>query len=292
MTRKDWLLLVGLSLPWGCSFFFFKVLAAELPPLTIALGRVAIAALVLGAGIGLAGQSVWRIRAHWRGLLGLGLLNNALPFKLFAYGETMVTSGTAAILNALTPILTVLVLRVVDGTRLGWNRAAGAAIGFAGVVVLVGPGGASSALGQAACFGAALCYGLGAPIMARLRQQPPLLIASGQLWASTLLLLPVAALIDRPWALPAPGAGAWAALGGLAVFSTALAYVMYFNLVRSAGPANAMLVTYVLPVTALILGNLALSEPITLHSVFGMGIILAGLALLHGRWLRKGTKPA
>src|SRR5690349_4081707 len=120
MARKDWLLLFLLSLPWGCSFFFFKVLGAQWPALTIALGRVGIAAAVLTAGLGLAGQSIWRVRAHWRGLLALGLLNNALPFALFAYGETLVSSGTAAILNALSPILTVLVLRVVDGARLGW----------------------------------------------------------------------------------------------------------------------------------------------------------------------------
>jgi drug/metabolite transporter (DMT)-like permease len=95
MARKDWLLLLLLSLPWGCSFLFFKVLGHALPALTIALGRVGIAAAVLVAGLAMAGQSVWLVRAHWRGLLLIGLLNNALPFTLFAYGETLVSAGTA-----------------------------------------------------------------------------------------------------------------------------------------------------------------------------------------------------
>ncbi|HYZ61933.1 MAG TPA: DMT family transporter, partial [Acetobacteraceae bacterium] len=212
-------------------------------------------------------------------------------FTLFAYGETLVSSGTAAILNALTPILSVLVLRVVDGVRLGWNRALGVAVGLAGVVVLVGPSEWDSLPGEAACLGAALCYGLSTPFMARLRGHPPQLVAAGQLIASTALLIPVALLVDRPWELPMPSTGAWAALLGLALFSTALAYMLYYRLVSSAGPANAMLVTYVIPATALILGNLALDEPITTRAVMGMGVILAGLALLDGRWLR-GLKPA
>src|SRR6185312_6548145 len=206
--------------------------------------------------------------------------------------ETLVSSGTAAILNALTPILTVLVLRVLQGTKLGWNKTAGVGIGFGGVVVLVGPETGGSFMGELACLLAAFCYALSAPVMARLRHLPPLLVAGGQLIASAVLLLPVSALMDRPWALPMPGGATWAALLGLALFSTAFAYVLFFRLVSSAGPANAMLVTYLIPVTALILGNLALGEPITARSIIGMLVILAGLALLDGRWVQKKVKPA
>jgi drug/metabolite transporter (DMT)-like permease len=188
--------------------------------------------------------------------------------------------------------LTVLVLRVVDGARLGWHKIVGAAVGFAGVVVLAGQGDRGSLSGVFACFGSALCYGLSAPVMARLRHLPPILVACGQLLASTVLLLPAALLIDQPWRLPALDGATWAALLSLALFSTAFAYVIYFRLVSSAGPANAMLVTYLTPVTALVLGNLALGEPITGRAVAGMATILAGLALLDGRWLRKEPKPA
>ena len=292
MSRKDWLLVLALSVPWGCSFLFFKVLGETLPPLTIALGRVGIAASALTLALCVAGRTMRRLRSEWRGLLALGLLNNALPFTLFAWGETKVSSGMAAILNALAPILTVLVLRVVTGSPLGWNKVVGAVVGFGGVVVLVGPADAGGFAGAASCLLAAFSYALSTPIMARLRRLPPILVADGQLIASTLLLLPFAAMIERPWTLPMPDGATWAALLALALFSTAVAYVIYFKLVSSAGPANAMLVTYVIPVTALILGNLALGEAITVRALMGMGIILAGLALLDGRLMQRKAKPA
>jgi len=288
MTRKDWLLLFALSVPWGCSFLFFKVLGAELPPLTIALGRVAIAAAVLGAALAAAGVSVAPFTRHWQDMLLLGLLNNAVPFSLFAWGETLVSSGTASVFNAMAPVLTVLALRAAGlSGPFTWNKWVGVLLGFAGVVVLAGPDAlvGSNLWGDLACLGAAGCYALGAPVMARLRHLPPSGVAAGQLISSTLILVPAAALVDRPWALPAPSLRAWGALVGLALLSTALAYAVYFRLVARAGPANAMLVTYMVPLTALALGNLVLREPITLNALLGAGVILAGLALLDGRWL-------
>ena len=288
MTRKDWLLLFALSVPWGCSFLFFKVLGAELPPLTIALGRVAIAAAVLGAALAAAGVSIAPFTRHWQDMLLLGLLNNAVPFSLFAWGETLVSSGTASVFNAMAPVLTVLALRAAGlSGPFTWNKWVGVLLGFAGVVVLAGPDAlvGSNLWGDLACLGAAGCYALGAPVMARLRHLPPSGVAAGQLISSTLILVPAAALVDRPWALPAPSLRAWGALVGLALLSTALAYAVYFRLVARAGPANAMLVTYMVPLTALALGNLVLREPITLNALLGAGVILAGLALLDGRWL-------
>jgi len=288
MTRKDWLLLFALSVPWGCSFLFFKVLGAELPPLTIALGRVAIAAAVLGAALAAAGVSVAPFTRHWQDMLLLRLLNNAVPFSLFAWGETLVSSGTASVFNAMAPVLTVLALRAAGlSGPFTWNKWVGVLLGFAGVVVLAGPDAlvGSNLWGDLACLGAAGCYALGAPVMARLRHLPPSGVAAGQLISSTLILVPAAALVDRPWALPAPSLRAWGALVGLALLSTALAYAVYFRLVARAGPANAMLVTYMVPLTALALGNLVLREPITLNALLGAGVILAGLALLDGRWL-------
>lgn len=222
MTRKDWLLLFALSVPWGCSFLFFKVLGAELPPLTIALGRVAIAAAVLGAALAAAGVSVAPFTRHWRDMLLLGLLNNAVPFSLFAWGETLVSSGTASVFNAMAPVLTVLALRAAGlSGPFTWNKWVGVLLGFAGVVVLAGPDAlvGSNLWGDLACLGAAGCYALGAPVMARLRYLPPSGVAAGQLISSTLILVPAAALVDRPWALPAPSLRAWGALVGLALLS-------------------------------------------------------------------------
>jgi drug/metabolite transporter (DMT)-like permease len=294
MTRKDWLLLFVLSVPWGCSFLFFKVLGAELPPLTIALGRVGIAAVALNGALMLGGARIGALARHWRPLLALGVLNNAVPFTLFAWGETQVSSGTASIFNATAPVLAVLVMRGAGlSGPLAWHKLGGVLLAFAGVVVLVGPDALAggSLLGDLACLGAAACYALAAPVMGRLRHLPPLGVAGGQLLASTAVLLPAAAVADRPWALAAPSLQAWGALLGLALLSTALSYALFFRLVSRAGPANAMLVTLVIPVTALALGSLALHEPITPNAALGAAVILAGLAVLDGRWLPRGPHP-
>lgn len=298
MKRSDWLLLVLLSLPWGCSFLFYRVLAASaLPPLTVAWARVGLAALVLA----LAGQGprVWRARHAWRGFLAIGLLNNAVPFVLFAWGEHHVTSGTAAICNALSPVFTVLVLRAAGQSGpLVWNRWAGILLGFAGVMVLVGPaalrnsGTGAEAAGMLACIGAAASYAAGAPFMARVRAVPPLVTVGAQLLASTILLTLPALMIDRPWALPSPSVRAWGALLCLALLSTAFAYFLFFRIVASAGPANAMLVTYLVPVTALALGAAVLGEAITARAVGGALLIALGLALLDGRWLRRRAEAS
>lgn len=293
MKRSDWLLLVLLSLPWGCSFLFFRVLAGSLPPLTVALGRVAIAA----AALALAGQAAaaWRQRRHWRAFLMMGLLNNAVPFALFAYGERTVTVGTAAICNATTPVFAALAMRAAGRSGpLGWNRWAGVALGFAGVLALVGPGvlAGSDVLGMAACVLAAVSYGASALFMPSVRALPPVTVAAAQLLASTALLLLPALALERPWTLPMPSASTWGALLGLALLSTAFAYLIFFRLVASAGPANAMLVTYLVPVTALALGAVALGEAITAQAVGGALLIAFGLAVLDGRWLRRRRAEA
>ena len=287
MRRADYLLLLALSLAWGCAFLFFKLLAGELPPMTVAFGRVAIAAAVIASVLAARGVRPGRYVRHWRGLLLLGLLNNAVPFTLLAWGLARTESGTASIVNATTPLMVALVALACGG-RLAWNAAAGIGLGFLGVVVLVGPSalrGGSSA-GNLACLGAALSYGLSARVMAGLRDLPPLVLAAGQLLSSSLILLPLVLLVDRPWTLPPPSAAGWLALLALGLISTALAYALFFRLVASAGAANAMLVTLLVPVTALILGNRVLGEPITRDAVLGAAIIAAGLVLLDGRWRR------
>jgi drug/metabolite transporter (DMT)-like permease len=294
MKRSDWLFLALLSLPWGCSFLFFKVLAGALPPLTVAFGRVAIAALALGLALRQAPR-VWKARRHWLGFLGLGLFSNAVPFTLFAWGAHRVPAGTEAICNALSPMLTVLTLRVAGRSGpLGWNRWAGVALGFAGVFVLVGPGalGGASGAGVLACVAAAASYAVGALFMQDLRSLPPLVTATAQLTASSALLLLPALLLDQPWAWPTPSAAAWAALLGLALFSTAFAYIIWFKLNASAGPANAMLVTYLIPVTALTLDAAVLGEAITGRAVGGALLIALGLAVLDGRWLPRRAEAA
>ncbi len=289
MNAGDWARLAGLSGVWGGSFLFFRMLAGELPPLTTVLGRVSIAAVVLFALLRATGTPIAIPRSQWWRLLGMSALNNALPFTLFAWGETRIESGTAAILNAMTPMFAVLVgALVVRSEKLTAGRVAGVACGIAGVAVLIGPGAllGQDVLGQAACLTASFSYGCSMHYAKRITGVSPPNMALGQLTASTLLMLPLAVLIDRPWALPAPSLTGWGALLGLAVPCTSLAYLMFFDLLRRVGGTNLSLVTLLVPVSAVALGALVLGEPIGWTAIAGMALIAAGLAAIDGRLLR------
>lgn len=291
MTRKEWLLLITLSIPWGGSFLFFKVLVDELPPLTVAFGRVALAALALNAVLALRGTSLIRFRRSWGAFLAMGLLNNAIPFTLFAWGETRIPSGLAAVFNATTPVFAVLLAHAIGAERLTWPRLAGVAAGFLGVAVLVGPGalaggGGGVLAGEAACLLAALTYALASLYGRRFRDIPPVVAATGQITGAALALLPLAAILDRFWTLPNPSGAAWASLLGISLLCTAFAYLLYFRILATAGSTNLMLVTFLVPVTALLLGHLVLGEAITANAVAGMALIAVGLAAIDGRLLR------
>ena len=285
LSAEAWLLIGALSLPWGGSFVFFRVLAGELPSLTIVLGRVGIAAIALWLLVRLQGG---RLALPWGRFAVLGVLNNVVPFTLIVWAETRISVGTAAILNATTPMCTALVLWGLAGERWGGARLAGIVLGLAGVAVLVGP----SELGgdmwaQLACVAASFSYGLTAWWTRRLPGVPPLHAAAGQCLCSTAILLPLVAVVDRPWELAMPGLGIWGALLGIALISTALAYVLYFRIVALAGPANVMLVTLVVPVSALLLGWVFLGEAVSARAIGGMALIAAGLAAIDGRLLRR-----
>ena len=288
MSATDWLLLVALSILWGGSFFFAKLAVLELPPLTVALGRVARAAAMLvvlarATGVALPGRI-----AAWGPYLVMGLLNNAIPFALIFWGQTHIPSGLAAILNATTPLFTVLVANWATAVeKLNAPRLAGVGAGLAGVVVMIGPDllrelGAN-VLGQLACLLAALSYAFAGVYGRRFRGEPPLRVAAGQLIASSVLLAPVVILLDRPWTLSPPGATAIAALLALAALSTALAYLIYFRILARAGATNVLLVTFLIPVSAILLGTLVLGEQLALRHLIGMAAIGIGLAAIDGR---------
>jgi drug/metabolite transporter (DMT)-like permease len=294
MNRQEIVLLLALSLLWGSSFFFYKVLDEGLPPLTIVLGRVGLAAIVMNLALAARGEALGR-NAPWGQLAVLGVLNCVIPFSLFAWAETQVSSGMAAMLNATTPLFSVVLAHFLTRTeKLTWARGVGVLLGLAGVAVLVGPaalhGLAGNVWGDAACIGAALSYGLAGQYQRRLRGLPSFHVATGQLTAGACVLLPVAALVDHFWALPMPGPVIWASLAGIAVLCTALAYTLFFRLMATAGPTNAMLVTFLLPISALLLGWLALGEAVPLRAVGGMALIGAGLAAIDGRVLRVRKK--
>lgn len=288
MSAASWLLLIALSVLWGGSFFFAKVAVLELPPLTVALGRVTIAAATLLLLARLSGVALPDSAAAWRPYVPMGILNNLIPFSLIFWGQTHIPSGLAAILNATTPLFTVLVAHVATSDeKLNAGRVAGLLFGFAGVVTMIGPDVlrdlGSNVVAQLACLAAALSYGFAGVYGRRFRAEPPLRVAAGQLTVSTVLLTPLVMLIDRPWTLATPSMTAIAAIVALALLSTALAYVIFFRILASAGATGISLVTFLIPISAILLGTLILGEQLALRHVAGMVAIALGLAAIDGR---------
>ena len=296
MSPFDWLMLIALSVLWGGSFFFNKLALAQWPPLPVLLVRVGLAALALLLVVRLAGLSMAVGKRVWLAFFGMGVLNNLIPFSLFLWGQQQIASGLASILNAMTPIFAVLVMHAFGGERATGRKIAGIAAGFAGVAILIGPDALSglglNLLAQLACIAATVSYAFSGLYGRRFRELPPLVTAAGQLSASTLMTLPIVLLLNPPWTLPIPTGQTVFALVGLALISTALAYFIFFRIMRSAGPSNVMLVTFLIPVSAIMLGVGLLGEALLPRHFAGMAAIFTGLALIDGRLLRKVPAPA
>ncbi len=292
MTRSDWLRLLTLSLLWGGSFFFVEVALRGLPVLSIVWCRVALGAVFLGLALWATGVGL-PARAAWPALAVMGFLNNVVPFCLFAFAQGQITGSLAAILNATTPLFTVLVAHVATADeRLTQAKAMGLLLGFGGVVVMMGGATvAGDVWAKVACLLAAVSYALASVWGRRFRVMgvPPLATAFGQVVASSALLLPVWLVVDRPWALPVPGAEVWGAVVGIAALSTALAYLLYFKVLASAGASNLSLVTFLIPVSATLLGVAILGEALAPEHVAGFALIAAGLVAIDGRVWRRIT---
>ena len=239
MNARDWGLLVLLSLLWGAAFILTEVALRDLPPFTVVLGRIGLAAVALNLFLLARGQGLPREPGIWAAFFVMGALNNVLPFSLIVSGQVTIDGGLAAVLNATTPLFSLMIGHFVTrDERLNWHRGLGIALGILGVVILTGPqalrGLGGVALGQVLVLGAALSYACAAVFGRRFAGRPPVAVAGGQLTASALMILPLALVMDRPWTL-APDAMTWAALLGLSVFGTAAAYVIYFRVLASAG---------------------------------------------------------
>lgn len=293
MDGQDWSLLLLLSVLWGGAYFFAGVAVRELPPLTVVLVRVFLAAAALLPLFWYFGHSLPKSFSGWLPFFGMGLLNNVLPFGFIFAGQTQITVGLSSIINAMTPLFTVVVMAAFLQERLTANRVIGVLLGVAGVAVLRGFDGSiggNQTLGIALCMAGALSYGFAA-LWGRkfLAGVPPLKSATCQLMCSTLIIGVVVSIIDRPWTLPMPSQGAVLSLVALAVFGTAVAYIVFFRILVRAGASNVMLVTLLIPVTALVLGNLFLGESIQLKEIIGATIIGAGLLFIDGRVINRLT---
>jgi drug/metabolite transporter (DMT)-like permease len=292
IDERDWMLLVLLSILWGGSFFFNGVAVRELPPLTIVLARVTIAAALLLPLLWARGGRLPARLSGWTPFLVMGLLNNVIPFSLIVMGQTRIASGIASVLNATTPLFTVLVMAAAGDEPLVARRLVGVVIGLAGVIVLRGQslqfeGGET--LGMLLCLAAALSYGLsGLWGRRKLAGVPPLTSATCQLMCSSVMMLALAGAVDRPWLLPIPSITAWLALLGTGALATALAYILFFQILVRSGASNVMLVTLLIPVTAILLGHFALGEPLEAREIAGACIIGGALLIVDGRlqqWL-------
>jgi drug/metabolite transporter (DMT)-like permease len=290
IDARDWSLLAVLSVLWGGSFFFNGVALRELPPLTVVFLRVVLAAILL-----LPLLWVYRIDfpkglSGWKPFFTVAFFNNILPFTLIVTGQTTIPSGLASILNATTPLFTVVVMAAAGDEKLLMRRVAGVVVGLIGVIILRGKDlgfGSGQGTGVLLCLAGAFSYGLAALFARRqLSDSPPLATATFQLLASSLMMTVIVAVVEPPWQLPMPGATTWLAMIGLSFLSTGLAYIVFFQILRRSGSSNVMLVTLLIPVTAILLGYLVLGEQISLREITGALVIGSALLLIDGRVLR------
>ncbi|MEO6225224.1 MAG: DMT family transporter [Sphingomicrobium sp.] len=290
MNRGDWLILGFLGLIWGCAFFFIGVAVRHVAPLTYVCLRLSIAAAGMWIFLWLRGERLALPRPVWGSIFLLAVLNNALPFSLFGWGQTHIASGLASILNATTPIWGVLVAHLLtQDERMSTRKLVGVLLGFGGVATMIGPtvltSLGDSALAQLACVAASLSYALAAVWARRYRGMnlSPLSVTTGQLTAGALIMAPFALAVDRPWTAAFPPLSAWGSIITLALVCTAFGYVLYFRLIQTSGATNALLVTLLVPPVAILLGALFLGETIALWEFAGLGLIALGLAAIDGR---------
>jgi drug/metabolite transporter (DMT)-like permease len=290
IDAATWWRLIVLSILWGGSFFFAGLALRELPPLVVVCARVVLGALMLVPVLLWSGLSLPRCLRGWAPFAMMGLLNNVLPMSLIVYGQTTISSGLASVLNATTPLFTVLVLAMSGDEPLSRRRLAGVVCGAAGVAVLQAPAllGGDAAPGVLLCLGAALSYGLsGLWAKRRMTGVPPLVAANGQLLASSIVMLAFACIVEQPWTLPMPSPATWLALLGLGSLSTAIGYILFFQIIERSGPSNVMLVTLLVPITAILLGRSVLGEGVTPHQIAGAAIIATALAIIDGRLVER-----
>ena len=283
MTAKDFAALVTLGALWGASFLFIRVAVPALGPFVLVGVRVGLAALIL-ALFAVATRRALKLRGLWGPLLFVGFANTAVPFTLISASEVHLTASLAAILNSTTVLFTALVAAAWLGDSLTPKKMLGIFLGIFGVAVLVGwdplPLSPVVLLSVAAVLGASFCYGLGGVFIKRtFAGVPPLTLAVGQQTAAAGIMIPVA-LTDLPGGTPSVTVAL--CVLALAVLSTAVAYMLFFYLIASAGPTATSTVTLIVPVFGLIFGVLFLGEPVSFGTLVGLAIVLCSVVLVTG----------
>lgn len=299
MGAGDWAILLVLTILWGGAFIFIEIALRGFPPMTLVFVRLTLAAALLWGYLRLLGRRVPGGFAMWRDYFILGFLNLAFPFILVTWGMTEISAGLASILNATTPLWGVLVAHLLTHDEKATpTKLIGVGFGVVGVAVMMGAdaldGLGANLLAQIACLVASLSYALAVIHGRRFadRGVAPIEVATGHLTAAALLMLPLAIVVDRPWTLPAPGMEALFGMTCLVILSTAIAYMLYFRLLASAGATNSLLVTFLIPVFTVMLAALVLGETTTARQWAGMALIALGLVAIDGRLSRARAAPA
>ncbi len=288
MNWKNFFLLLFLAALWGPSFVFIKMAVETIPPLTLVLGRVGLAAIILYVVLRVQNGRLPQSPTIWKHIAIVALIHNTIPFVLFAWGEQYIDSALASILNGTTPLFTIILAHyfTVDD-HLTPTKVIGVLLGFFGLILLVIPsftdGVIATTWGVLAIALAAAMYGV-AIVYTRnhLRGLPKLVAPTGQMIMATIMLIPLTLIVDQPWTLPAPSTQSILALLALAVWGTALAFVMYYKLLEVADPSYVSMITYVIPVFGVVLGVLVLEESITTLMIVGCGFILLGVMVVNG----------
>ena len=296
MNPTQWLMLIVLSMLWGGSFLFLGVSVSELPIFTVIALRVFLAAIILYAAMRIAGESLPRDRAAWTAFIVMGIINNVIPFTLLGFGQSYIASGLAALLTAATPLIGNLAAHFTwHDEPLTTNRVIGMLLGLVGVGIMFGPslagGFGVNVLAELACLGAAVAFGFSGVYGRTFGKLgiTPVAAGTGTLLSSSVVMIVLALAFDAPWSIPVPDPHIIGAVIGLAVLSTAVAYMIYFRLLRQVGATNTLLVTILMPVFAVIYGALLLAERLEPRHFIGFAIVAIGLAATDGRvwgWIR------
>ncbi|RLT23529.1 MAG: DMT family transporter [Chloroflexi bacterium] len=287
MTARQTGILLLLGAIWGAAFMLIKIAVSDVAPATLVAVRIAITAVILYAAMRVSGVTLPRERQSWFNFYSVGMFGLVIPFLLISWGQRLIPSSTTAILGATTPLFTALINIVTRAEeKINVERIIGLIVGFVGVIVAIGITGATEGdwIGELCVLGAAVCYAISALYSRRVfGGMKPIVPSTGQMIASASLLIPIALIWDgMPTVLPS--AQSITALLILAVFCTAIAYILYYQLIDSVGATKASMVSFLIAPFGVVYGSVFLQEPINPNAIAGLAIIIVGIVIAGGSW--------
>jgi drug/metabolite transporter (DMT)-like permease len=291
-TRFEWLVFLGLGFMWGSSYLFIKLAVDSFGTFTLITLRLLIGAAFLWVVLRASRTPLPRDRRVYGHLIVMSIINIAIPFALITWAEQSVDSAMAAILNATVPLFVIVIAPLfLPDEPIRVNGILGLMIGFLGVVLIVSPGLAAAAAtvpGQLALLGSSFSYAVGNVYSRRnIQGQPPMIPAVFQVSFALLIVGALAIVLERPWATATPDLEAWFSVIWLGILGSGMAYLAYFRLLLTWGATRTALVAYLLPVVGIVLGFLVRNEPIDASLIAGTALVIAGVALVNGRWGRR-----